>query len=317
MLVSIKASAIPIDSDLLEGSYREGATSNNLRTLPACLCLPCLASQLLYSWYVETQTCQICHDLSTYQVYLMILYVIWCYAYTYPYSRTVGGQTCFIWPGAVFLAACTILEFGAKNSDLNATCSILEHVESICTILEREEEKNGRASWACGLLFHVFCFLAFLISPLFSSCDLVGLVVFMLRLFGFLLFSLLLLNCCPFRQARRRRATKASNCQHPTTNDQKNNENKKGRATTLGFSGVEGAAPRHHVMTSTVPQQQHQTLTAQAGAPATTATQNEKVEQQPKTTTMIITRRRRRCNKFKNNGHWIPKCYRFQSRDKV
>jgi hypothetical protein len=40
------------------------------------------------------------------------------------------------------------------------------------------------------------------------------------------------------------------------------------------------------------------------------------VEQQPKTTTMIITRRRR-CNKFKNNGHWIPKCYRFQSRDKV
>ena len=317
MLVSIKASAIPIDSDLLEGSYREGATSNNLRTLPACLCLPCLASQLLYSWYVETQTCQICHDLSTYQVYLIILYVIWCYAYTYPYSRTVGGQTCFIWSGAVFLAACTILEFGAKNSDLNATCSILEHVESICTILEREEEKNGRASWACGLLFHVFCFLAFLISPLFSSCDLVGLVVFMLRLFGFLLFSLLLLNCCPFRQARRRRrATKASNCQHPTTNDQKNNENKKGKATTLGFSGVEGAAPRHHVMTSTVPQQQHQTLTAQAGAPATTATQNEKVEQQPKTTTMIITRRRR-CNKFKNNGHWIPKCYRFQSRDKV
>ena len=89
---------------------------------------------------------------------LCILYVIWCYTYTYPYSRTVGGQTCFIWYGAVFLTACTILEFGAKNSDLNATCSILEHVESICTILEREEEKNGRASWACGLLFHVFCF---------------------------------------------------------------------------------------------------------------------------------------------------------------
>ena len=164
--------------------------------------------------------------------------------------------------------------------------------------------KGGRKKWKSflGLWLHVFCFFAFLISPLFSSCDLVGLVVFMLRLFGFLLFSLLLLNCCPFRQARRRRATKASNCQHPTTNDQKNNENKKGKATTLGFSGVEGAAPRHHVMTSTVPQQQHQTLTAQAGAPATTATQNEKVEQQPKTTTMIITRRRR-CNKFKNNGH--------------
>ena len=159
MLVSIKASAIPIDSDLLEGSYREGATSNNLRTLPACLCLPCLiASQLLYSWYVETQTCQICHDLSTYQVYLMILYVIWCYAYTYPYSRTVGGQICFIWSGAVFLAACTILEFGAKNSDLNATCSILEHVESICTILERRRKK-----WKSflGLWLVVSCFLLF------------------------------------------------------------------------------------------------------------------------------------------------------------
>ena len=215
MLVSIKASAIPIDSDLLEGSYREGATSNNLRTLPACLCLPCLASQLLYSWYVETQTCQICHDLSTYQVYLMILYVIWCYAYTYPYSRTVGGQTCFIWSGAVFLAACTILEFGAKNSDLNATCSILEHVESICTILEREEEKMEEL---LGLVACCFMFFAFWLFWFHRFSVLVTLLGLWFLCFDFLVSCCL--ACCFWIVVHSDKQEEEEQQKHPTANIQ-------------------------------------------------------------------------------------------------